>query len=110
MRRPVARRPVARRLAAVCLVGGLAAGLVIAGSTTPLLFLGPWLLVLAPLVAGRYVGERSLLRLVRHVRRRPAPRRSQASRSPRRPAIRRLPRGGRLLACSLAVRPPPVRA
>jgi hypothetical protein len=100
------RRSVARRLVALSLLGALAIGLLLTGSSTPLLFLAPCLLVLAPLLAGRYVGERSLLRLARGVRRRP--RREAVARPARRgPATRVLPRGGCLIGSSLAVRPPP---
>jgi len=103
------RRPVAHRLVALGLLAALAIGLVLAGSGTTLLFLGPWLLVLAPLLAGRYVGERSLVRLARTPRRRP--RRPPAARPvARRPSVRVLPRGGCLIGCSLAVRPPPALA
>jgi hypothetical protein len=104
------RRPVARRLVSLGLLVAVAGGLVLTGSTTPLLFLAPWLLVLAPLLAGRYVGERSLLRMARAVRRRPPARRAASRPAPRRPTVRGLPRGGRLIACSLAVRPPPSAA
>jgi hypothetical protein len=58
-----------------------------------------------PLLAGRYVGEERLEALRGHVarpRRRVAP---QRSRAPRPVAL--LPRGGRLIAEALAVRPPP---
>lgn len=103
------RRSVARRLLALGLVGSLVIGLLLAGSTTPLLFLAPWLLVLAPLLAGRYLGERSLLRLARGARSRPRrPRVTRPAR--RRPAICVLPRGGCLIGSSLAVRPPPALA
>jgi hypothetical protein len=103
------RRPVARGLLALALTGVLVLGLAV-GLTTPLLFLAPCLLVLAPLLAGRYLGERSLLRLARAVRRRPSRRRPATARARRRPAARALARGGGLIACSLAVRPPPVPA
>lgn len=66
----------------------------------------PALLFALPLLAGRYVGEARLARLAAAfvaARRRPA--------GSLRPAARRspvaVPRGGRLIAASLAVRPPP---
>ena len=71
-----------------------------------LLALAPLLLLLATLVAGRYVGEERIARLAARLR----PRR-------RRPRVARLgcdqpdpvvpPRGGRLIAASLAQRGPP---
>lgn len=102
------RRQVARRLVALCLLVGFAAGLALVGPATPLLFLAPSLLVLAPLLAGRYPGERSLARLARARSRRPLARRPAAARIPRRPVVAVLARGGRLLGRSLAVRPPPL--
>jgi hypothetical protein len=79
------------------------------GSTDVLLFLAPALLIVAPLVAGRYVCEGLIVKLAierttRKPRRAPAP----ASPSSRPPAIW-LPRGTGLLAFSLAKRPPPPR-
>jgi hypothetical protein len=71
-----------------------------------LLFLAPALLLVLPLLARRYPGERSLLRLAGR-RRAPSAQRRRVQRPPRRPARRVLPRGGALIASSLAVRPPP---
>jgi hypothetical protein len=72
------------------------------------LLASPALVLALPLLAGRYVGEnriaRLAARLVAPVRR--ALRRLTA-RVPRAPRAL-LPRGGRLLACSLAERGPPV--
>ncbi|MEY2512644.1 MAG: hypothetical protein QOJ89_2 [bacterium] len=66
----------------------------------------PALLFALPLLAGRYVGEERLARLaaafVPKARRAPVAAPAPARRSPR-----RLPRGGSLIAASLAVRPPP---
>jgi hypothetical protein len=103
------RRSVARRLLALSLIGIVVLA-VLVGPTSPVLFVAPWLLVLAPLLAGRYVGERSLLRLARVAGRRPSNRRPAAATARRRPTARALPRGGGLIACSLAVRPPPLAA
>ena len=72
--------------------------------SVPLLVLG------MPLLAGRYLGEKHLTRLA-----------SRRSRRRERPAVVRVPlawlrgrqtavRGGRLIAVSLAVRPPPAPA
>jgi hypothetical protein len=79
-----------------------------AGHPDLLVFAAPLYLLVVPLLAGRYVGEETLERLGR-----------QAPTRPRRvftggalPGIRRtavlLPRGGRLIAEALAVRPPPL--
>jgi len=75
---------------------------------TGLLFLAPLAALLAVLAARRYPGERRLAALVRRRDRRPsrAPRRLA---SPRRRLVAPA-RGGRLLACALATRPPPLRA
>jgi hypothetical protein len=73
---------------------------------TALAYLSPALLLLAALGARRYPGERALLALGSKYRR--APRRGIRDRAPRLPRTRAvLPRGGRLIATSLAVRPPP---
>ncbi len=78
------------------------------GSTDVLLFLAPALLIAAPLVAGRYVGEGLIVKLAtkrtRKFRRAPAP-----ASPPSRPPATWLPRGTGLLAFSLAKRPPPPR-
>jgi hypothetical protein len=72
-----------------------------------LAFAGPLCLLALPLVAGRYVGEDALDRLRRD---RPARRRRLIARGLPKGAQRVaviLPRGGRLIAEALAVRPPP---
>ena len=72
------------------------------------LLASPALVLALPLLAGRYVGEERIAwlaaRFVEPVRR-AAPR--LAARLPRAPRAL-VPRGGRLLACSLAERGPPV--
>jgi hypothetical protein len=77
----------------------------LSGADTGLLYLAPALLLCAPLIVGRYVGEEQLAEL--------------AKRSPRclvrrasrllvpRSHVRLMQRGGRLVASSLAKRPPP---
>jgi hypothetical protein len=71
-----------------------------------LLCLLPVAILTLPLLARRYPGERLLLTLGS-----PRPRRFARAHSTRRPARSRSAllavRGGLLLACSLAVRPPP---
>jgi hypothetical protein len=68
----------------------------------------PALLLLLPLLAGRYVGEDRLARLAASFV--PPRRRAGTPLAMRvRRARRTLPRGGRLIAASLAVRPPPAR-
>ncbi len=81
-----------------------------AGVLAPaLLYAAPLLIVALPLIAGRYVGEDRIVRLARAARGR-----RRGERAPRlsiplavRRATRAVPRGGRLIAHSLAVRPPP---
>jgi hypothetical protein len=82
--------------------------LAFAGSTDVLLFLAPALLIVAPLIAGRYPGEELIVKLGRRSGR---PRRTAAGSSqaaPPSPSLW-LPRGARLIAFSLAERPPPAR-
>jgi hypothetical protein len=74
-----------------------------------LAYLLPAMILLAALASGHYPGQRALLELVgkrRHTRRRqhePSPRPDHRPRA-------LLPRGARLIAFSLAVRPPPPAA
>lgn len=82
-----------------------------AGALSPdILYFAPLLLLGLPLLGGRYVGEAAITRMA--ATRRPVRRR--ASTRVAEPAARRfvrlLPRGGRLVASSLAVRPPPLLA
>jgi hypothetical protein len=73
-----------------------------------LLYLAPALVLGAPLVVGRYVGEDQLAELAERPTTRPARR---AARLPLpRSHVRVMQRGGRLVATSLAKRPPPVNA
>jgi hypothetical protein len=80
----------------------------LAGQSDLLVYSAPLFVVAAPLLAGRYVGEQQLERL-RGGRACAVPRRLAAGARPasRGPASL-LPRGGRLIAEALAVRPPPV--
>jgi hypothetical protein len=78
---------------------------VLSGVETGLLYLAPALLLCAPLISGRYVGEEQLAELAKRSPRRTARR---ASRLPvPRSHVRLMQRGGRLVASSLAKRPPP---
>ncbi len=102
----MSRRPhhVARTAAGVVVLGALwLIGLHVGGLDTGLLFLAPAFVLLLPLLAGRYVGERVLTPLVRPVRRAVA-----AAFHLARPRARLVPRGGLLVGCSLAGRAPPV--
>ena len=84
-----------------------ALALALDGSTDVLLFLAPALLVFAPLVAGRYVGEGLIVKLA--TKRTRKPRRAPVSALPSsRPPALWLPRGTGLLAFSLDKRPPPL--
>jgi hypothetical protein len=78
-----------------------------AGHADLLVYAAPVFILAVPLLAGRYVGEETLQRMrgARTVRRRLAP--ALAAPACRRPAAL-LPRGGRLIADSLAERPPPL--
>lgn len=94
-------------LLAVCLLAaaGLLVGNVV-GLGSGCLFLAPAVLLVLPLLAGRYLGAERLSRIAR-------------TRLPNRPTLSPArkprmwgfvpPRGGMLIAASLAVRPPPLR-
>jgi hypothetical protein len=78
------------------------AGLHVGGLDTGLLFLAPAFVLLLPLLAGRYPGERALVPRAVPLRR-AAPFRLALPR----PRLRLAPRGGLLVGCSLAGRAPP---
>jgi hypothetical protein len=84
-----------------------ALGLTLLGSTEVLLYLAPALLIVAPLLAGRYPGDSLIGKLTTKC----SPRSSKGS-LPVVPTlssrVAALPRGTRLLAFSLAKRPPPL--
>lgn len=82
----------------------------VAGGPDALLAL-PLLVCLVPLLLGRYAGEDKLHTLARWVGTRRSRRRASAATMPQaRPGAALTPRGGRLIAASLAVRPPPAAA
>jgi hypothetical protein len=85
----------------------LAVGVVVSlGVHTDLLLALPVVLFALPLLAGRYLGEERLARLAAaFVSRRRRGSRAVVCTARRFP--RALPRGGNLIAASLAVRPPP---
>ena len=97
-----------RPLLAVALLGvAIAAGDTIAGVGTGLLLLSPALVLLLPLLLGRYLGEETLERLAARrtiTRRRVRP---ASSPLPRRRPRAVASRGGRLIAAALAERGPP---
>lgn len=81
--------------------------LALSGSTDVLLFLAPALLIVIPLLCGRYFGEELIARLVVARTRRPSRARFVLASAPRVPRTWR-PRGRHLVAFSLAKRPPPL--
>ncbi len=83
-----------------------AVALAASGSTDVLLFLAPALLIFIPLLGGRYVGEELIARFA--ARRAGVRPRASLRHSPV-PSIGEswAPRGARLIAFSLAKRPPP---
>jgi hypothetical protein len=99
------------RIMAVLGVVALAATLAstVAGMDTGLLHLAPALVLLLPLLTGRYVGEDRLAALVEtaHAARAPRAAPRLAPCLPRAPRVVAA-RGGRLLAAALAGRAPPV--
>jgi hypothetical protein len=95
--------------ALVTVAGALAVAHAATGVGADALIAAPALLLLLPLVVGRYVGSERLVRLVRRIRR-PVRRRGDRPVARRRPDRRPAPRGGLLIAVSLARRGPPARA
>ncbi len=101
-----------RLLAGLALAAMLVLALLVHHAGTEALLAAPLLALLAPLLAGRYLGEEHIGRLAAARR---APREHTVARARRSSAVLRaplvlVPRGGRLLATSLAVRPPPAVA
>jgi fatty acid desaturase len=91
-------------------LAAFATAVVVPGLETGVLFLSPAIVMLALLLGGHYVGETQLRRLAAAWRQRRS-RRARVERHPLHGRPRALmPRGGRLVAASLAVRPPPLLA
>jgi len=105
---------VARDQRLMVLLTGFASLLVLVAGLTgyeeSLAYAAPLLVVLLPLLAGRFLGEERIARLVVRARRRS--RRAAALPVPTAwlRAVRSVPRGGRLIPRGLAVRPPPLLA
>jgi hypothetical protein len=99
------RRALAFVLGAAVLLA-VCSGFVLPAFAEAMSYLLPALLLLAALAARRYPGERALLAMVGRARRRHQHARAAAPSQSRPRAL--LPRGGALIATSLAVRPPPL--
>ncbi len=100
-----------RPLALLAVAGALLLGLLVLVAGAGALLAAPLLALVVPLLAGRYLGEERIERLVAA---RTAPVQPTARAASAQPALRAplvlVPRGGRLLATALAVRPPPLSA
>ena len=99
---------MSRALSLAVLTSAWTLGLLLLGVGDVPVYLAPLLLILLPLLAGRYPGDEALVRAARRLsgprrRSRPAPE-SPPGRSPR---AGLLPRGGRLVGTALAGRAPP---
>jgi hypothetical protein len=104
---PLRSRTTVRVALAAC---GVILVLGVASGSSAAIAFGPAVAVLALLLLGRFVGEEQIERLVlaarRHARR-PSPGTAAGRTRGSRLARKATARGGLLLACSLAVRPPP---
>jgi hypothetical protein len=83
-------------------------GLELLGVEAAVAYLAPALLILLPLLSGRYPGDEALVRVAGRLSRRARRRPPQAPPLRRRRAGALLPRGGRLVAFALAGRGPPL--
>lgn len=85
--------------------------LAFAGHEQLLAYAAPVLVLVLPLLSGRFVGEERIAQVAAGRRSRLAPRmRPVVALAGWSPRVLSVPRGGRLIAQSLAVRPPPVVA
>jgi hypothetical protein len=82
------------------------ASLTLLGAHGDVLLSAPFVVFVVPLLVGRYLGEEQLARLAAAFVATPR-RRAAALRPTARRVVQLLPRGGHLIATSLAVRPPP---
>jgi hypothetical protein len=97
-----------RSLAFAALTLAWLLGLELVGVEAAFAHLAPALLILLPLLGGRYPGDEALVRAAaRRARARGRPR-GAAAPSRRRPPHVVLPRGGRLVGAALAGRAPPL--
>jgi hypothetical protein len=105
--RRMARSRRARILLLATALAAFASALIVPGLAVGVLFLSPAIVLLTALLNGCYVGEKRLHRLAAAFRPsgRRRPRAAPVPRVLRRRAL--MPRGGSLVATSLAVRPPP---
>jgi hypothetical protein len=104
---PVTGRDQRLMLRAALAMSALLLVAALLGHPELLAYAAPVFLLAVPLLAGRYVGEDRLERL-RERRARPFRLRPRAVALPaKRRVVALLPRGGRLIATALAVRPPP---
>jgi hypothetical protein len=94
--------PKTALMATLCWVAVLA----ITGSTDALLFMAPALLIVIPLLGGRYLGAELIVKFASRRPRRRGRAAPPATSQPEAPATWR-PRGTRLIASGLAKRPPP---
>jgi hypothetical protein len=81
----------------------------LAGHVEAVAYAAPCAVLVLPLLGGRYVGEDRIARLRARDRSRPRVRAARVLSPVSRSAVVSVARGGRLIARSLAVRPPPVR-
>jgi hypothetical protein len=95
-----------RSLAFAALTALWVLGLELLGVDAALAYLAPSLLILLPLLSGRYPGEEALVRAAAR-RARPVRRGRPAAVPRRRARDALLPRGGRLVGAALAGRAPP---
>lgn len=82
--------------------------LALTGATDVLLFIAPALLIAIPLLGGHYIGEELIVRLAEKARPRIRAASTRVGLPSSLPGSWR-PRGSRLIAFSLAKRPPPAR-
>jgi hypothetical protein len=85
-------------------------GMLVLGVSDALIYLAPALLILLPLLSGRYPGDEALVRAARRADPRARRLPPVEPRPARTPIAELLPRGGRLVGAALAGRAPPAGA